>query len=83
MIFIRASISVKEHNIVMIIKIQKSEKDEPQSLFFQLKQQTLWLVFSLIIDIITNPNKLYHYVLYLVNLLLDYPTVPYGFDIRT
>jgi len=25
--------SIKGHNIVMLIKIQKSEKDEPQSLF--------------------------------------------------
>ena len=58
MIFIRTSISIKGHNIVMLIKIQKSEKDEPQSLFFQLKQQTLLLVFLLIIDIITNLNKL-------------------------
>jgi len=40
MIFIRTSISIKGYNIVMLIKIQKSEKDEPQSLFFQLKQQT-------------------------------------------
>jgi len=39
--FIRASISIKGHNIVMLIKILKSEKDETQSLFFHLKQQTL------------------------------------------
>jgi len=41
MIFIRTSVSIKGHNIVMLIKIQKSEKDEPQFLFFQLKQQSL------------------------------------------
>jgi len=41
MIFIQASISIKGHNIVMLIKIQKTGKDETQSLFFQLKQQTL------------------------------------------
>jgi len=35
------SISIKGHNIVMLIKIQKSEKDETQSLLFQLKQPTL------------------------------------------
>jgi len=35
------SININQgHNIVMLIKIQKSEKDETQSLFFQLKQQT-------------------------------------------
>ena len=33
MIFMRTSISIKGHNIVMLIKIQKSEKEEPQSLF--------------------------------------------------
>jgi len=58
--FIWASISIKGHNIVMLIKIQKSEKYESQSLFFQLKQQTLWLVFLLIIAILTNSNKLYY-----------------------
>jgi len=42
----------------MVIKIQKSEKDEIQSLFFQLKQQTLLLVFLLIIAIIATFNKL-------------------------
>jgi len=45
MMFIRESISIKEHNIVMLIKIQKSEKDETESLFFQLKQQ-LFDLFS-------------------------------------
>jgi len=70
MIFIRGSISIKEHNFIMLIKIQKSEKDEPQSLFFQLKKQTLWLVFILIIAILTNSNKLYYFVFYLVNLYL-------------
>jgi len=48
MIFIRTSISIKGHNIVTLIKIEKSEKDEPQSLFVQLKQQTFLLVFLLI-----------------------------------
>ena len=53
------SININQgHNIVMLIKIQKSEKDETQSLFFQLKQQTFWLVFLLIIIVITNSNKL-------------------------
>ena len=81
MIFIWASISIKGDNIVMLIKIRKSEKDEPQSLFSYLKKQTLWLVFLLIIAILTNSNKLYHFVFYLVSLLLDYSTIPYGFDI--
>ena len=68
--------------IFMLIKIQKSEKDEPQSLFSKLKQQTLWLVFLLIIVILTNSNKLYHFVFYLVNLVLDYSTIPCGFNLR-
>ena len=34
----RASILIKEHNVNMLIKIHKSETDETQSLFFQLKQ---------------------------------------------
>jgi len=42
----------------MLIKIQKSKKDEPQSQFFQLKQQTLWRVFFLIIAIITNSQQI-------------------------
>jgi len=79
MIFIRASIP--GDNIVMLIKIRKSEKDERQSLFSYLKKQTFWLVFLFIIAILTNSNKLYHFVFYLVSLLLDYSTVPYGFDI--
>ena len=41
MILIWASISIKGDNIVMLIKIRKSEKDEPQSLFSYLKKQTL------------------------------------------
>jgi len=75
-------INIKWHNIVMLIKIQKSEKDKSQSLFFQLKQETFWLVFLLIIAILTNFNKLYYFVFYLVNLLIDYSTIPFGFDIR-
>jgi len=39
--FIWASISIKRWNITMLIKIQKSKKDESQSQFSQLKQQTL------------------------------------------
>jgi len=58
MIFIQALISIRGHNIVILIKIQKSEKDETQSLFFQLKQQTLLFVFLLIIAIITTFNIL-------------------------
>ena len=36
--FIWTSISIKELNINMLIKIHESEKDETQCLFFQLKQ---------------------------------------------
>ena len=43
MIFIRASISIKELNIDMLIKIHESERDETYSLFFQLKQLILCL----------------------------------------
>jgi len=82
MIFIRASISIKGHNITMLIKIQKSEKDETQSLFFKLKQPILWLVFLLIIAITTTFTHFYYSILYLANILLDYSIVPYGFDIR-
>jgi len=39
--FYTTSIPINRHNIIMLIKIQKSEKYEPQSLLFQLKQQTL------------------------------------------
>ena len=35
--FIQTSISIKQHNVTMLIKIHKSEKDETQSLFFQLE----------------------------------------------
>jgi len=80
--FYTTSIPINRHNIIMLIKIQKSEKYEPQSLLFQLKQQTLWLVFLLIIAILINSNKLYYSAFYLVNLLLDYSTIPCGFDIR-
>ena len=38
--FIRASISTKGHNVIMLIKIHKSEEDETQ-----LKQQ-LFALFS-------------------------------------
>jgi len=65
MIFIRETISIKGHNIVMLIKIQKNEKDETQFLFFQLKQQILLLVFLLIIAIITNLNKLLLFLFYI------------------
>jgi len=37
MIFIRALISMKEHNIAMLIKIQKSEKDEPPISIFPIE----------------------------------------------
>ena len=57
MIFVRASISIKGYNIVKLMKIQKSEEDEPQSLFSQLKQQTLLFVFLLMITILTNLNN--------------------------
>jgi len=86
MIFILTSLSIKGHNIVMLIKIQKSELDETQSLYFPIEATTLWLVFLLIIAII-NLNKLYYFVLYLVNLLLNYSTIFStifcGFDIRS
>ena len=39
-------------------KIQKSEKDETQSLFFELKQQAFWLVFLLIIATVITLNKI-------------------------
>ena len=42
--FLRVSISIKELNIDMLIKIHESERDKTQSLFFQLKQ----LLFDLL-----------------------------------
>jgi len=47
--FIRASISIKELNINMLIKIHESERDETQSLFFQLEAINSLFVFLLII----------------------------------
>ena len=41
MIFILTSLSIKGHNIVMLIKIQKSELDETQSLYFPIEATTL------------------------------------------
>jgi len=41
MTFIWASTSIKEYNITMLLKIQKSKNDEPQTQFSQLNQQTL------------------------------------------
>jgi len=43
--FIRASISIKELNVNMLIKIDKSEKDENESLFFQLEASNFLPVF--------------------------------------
>ena len=84
MIFIRASISIKGYTqYYHANQNTKSEKDETRSLFFQLKQQTLWLVFLLIFVIITTLKQTFIIVfLYLANLLLGYSTVPCGFDIR-
>ena len=45
MTFIRASISIKEHNVNMLIKIHKSETNEIQSLFFQLEATNSLPVF--------------------------------------
>jgi len=63
----------------MVIKIHKSEKDETKFLYFLIEATTLCFVFLLIIGI---PTNFYYFVLYLVNLLLDYSIVPCGFDIR-
>ena len=41
--FLRASISIKELNINMLIKIHESGRDETYSLFFQLKQLIICL----------------------------------------
>jgi len=58
MIFIRASISIKEFNIDMLIKIHKSEKDETESLFFQLEATNSLSVF-LLINVNTINSKLF------------------------
>ena len=66
----------------MLFKIQNSKKDEPQSQFSQLKQQTLNLPSLQFLQSQQTPNKLYYFVFYLGNLILDNSTVPCGFDIR-
>jgi len=48
---------------------------------FQLSA-TKGKVLIFIIAILTNANKLYYFVFYLVNFLLGYSTIPCGFDIR-
>jgi len=58
MIFIRASISIKELNIDMLIKIHESERDETKSLFFKLETTNSFSVFLLIIANITTFNTL-------------------------
>jgi len=78
----QASISIKGHNVTMLIKIQKSEKDETQSLFFQLKQQLFALFSCYSLSSQQIPTNFYYSVLYLMNILLDYSTVSCEFDIR-
>jgi len=49
----------------MLIKIQKSEKDETQTLFFQLKQKLFDFHYN------NSQTNFYYSVLYLANLLLE------------
>jgi len=68
----------------MLLKIQKSEKDEPQSQFSQLNQTTLYFVLFTFLQSHTQQtsNKLLLLVFYLVKLILKNSIVPCGFDIH-
>jgi len=74
----------QRYNIIMFFKIQKSEKDEPQSQFFQFNQPTLYFALFTILGIshTTNIHQTLIIVFYLVNILLENSTILRGFDIR-
>ena len=57
--FLRASISIKELNIDMLIKIHRSEEDETYSLFFQLETTNSLSGFLMITDNIITINTLF------------------------
>jgi len=69
----------------MLFKIQKSEKDEPQSQFFQLNQTTIYFSLFTFLQSYTQQTskKLLLIVFYLENIILENSNVPYGFDIRS
>jgi len=73
MIFIRASISIKELNIDMLIKILESEGDETNPYFFQLKQLILCIFsyWSVPTQLIQNSTLLIVLFLYLAIIVLD------------
>ena len=62
----------QRYNIIILFKIQKSEKDEPQSQFSQFNQPTIYFVIFTILAIshTTNIKQTLIIVFYLVNILL-------------
>ena len=71
MTFIRASISGKELNINMLIKIHEWYKWNPIPIF-PIETITLWFVFLLILVVITIFKPTFYYsVLYLANIVLE------------
>ena len=69
----------------MFFKIQKSEKDQPKSPFFQFNQTTLYFALFTLLQSHTQqtPNKPLLIVFYLVNLILENSIVSCRFDIRS
>jgi len=64
----------------MLFKIQKSEKDGPQSQFCQLNQTTLY--FTLFTFLQIHTQEIFTYCFYLVNIILENSIVPSEFDIH-
>ena len=67
----------------MLVKIQKSENDEPQSQFSQLNQTTFYFALFTFLQSHTQQtsNKLLLIIFYLVNLILKNSIVPCGLDV--
>ena len=82
MIFIWTSISIKGHNIVILIKIQKEWEKWTPIPIFPIEATKFLICFLINHCNHNNSNKLYYSIFYLVNLLLDYSTVSRGFDIH-
>ena len=64
----------------MFFRIQKSKKDEPESQFSQLNQQTIYFAFFIILAI--THNKLPTNFVILAITHNDNSIIPRGFDIR-
>jgi len=79
--FIQASISIKGHNVIMINQNTKEWERWNPIPIFPIEATNFCLVFLLILPSQQIPTEFYYSVLYLANLLLEYSTVPYGFNI--